>query len=659
MRRYILKTGPKGRRYAVDYERELNPEQLEVVMAEGGPMLVIAGAGSGKTRTVTYRVARLIESGVDPGRILLLTFTNKAAREMLHRVELLIKGDVRQVWGGTFHHVGNAILRRHATFLGYGDNYAILDREDTKVLINSCIGELKLDVTKRRFPKADLIGDIISLSINTGKGIEEILLERYPFFLPLASQIEELAAHYQRRKREMNLMDFDDLLANWKRLLIDFPEVREAYSKRFEHILVDEYQDTNLIQAEVVDILAEGHRNIMVVGDDAQSIYSFRGANFANIIDFPKRWPDVKIYKLTINYRSTPQILNLANESISLNKRQFPKKLKPIRKEGPKPALVSAQDVLEQAEFVAQRVLELREEGRDLSEIAVLYRSHYHSMELQMELTRRGIPFEVRSGLKFFEQAHLKDVLAYLKVIQNPRDELSWRRILKLIRSIGNATAEKIWQFIIRGGNPLEAMTAPELPDLVPLKGREDFQRLISLLSELKKGRFETPAEMIQRILDEGYEDYIKQTYPNYYSRLEDINQLANFALRYTSLERLLSELALLSDIAAEHLVAGGPEDERVILSSVHQAKGLEWSTVFIIWLVDGKFPVLRSLEDEEGEEEERRLFYVATTRAKEELYLCYPLWVEEGGRGAIIQRPSRFVRQTPSDCYERLVIER
>lgn len=657
LRRYTLKTDVKVGPYLVDYEKELNPEQLQVVMAGPGPLLVIAGAGSGKTRTVTYRVARLIESGVDPGSILLLTFTNKAAREMLHRVELLIKGDVNKVWGGTFHHVANIILRRHADLLGYGHNYSILDREDCKTILNSCIAELKLNIKERRFPKGDVLEDMVSLAVNTGRTLEQVARERYPFFISLLSEIEEVAKRYQTKKKEINVMSFDDLLINWKRLLTEFPQIKELYSQRFAHVLVDEYQDTNLIQAEIVDLVASVHRNIMVVGDDAQSIYSFRGANFANIFEFPKRYPDATTYKLTINYRSTPEILHLANESISFNERQFPKELRPISKPGSNPVLVAARDLYEQADFVAQRILEIRDEGRDLNHMAVLYRSHYHCMELQMELTRRGIPFEVRSGLKFFEQAHLKDLLAHLKILYNPLDELSWKRLLKLIRNIGNATAEKVWQFLIRG-DPLNSIQAPDLPQLVPARAREDLQRLVGILTRLKEEP-KNPGQMIELVLTQGYEEYLQATYINYLSRVEDIRQLANFAARYNSFQRFLAELALLTDMTAEHLVIAEPEDERVTLSSVHQAKGLEWPVVFIIWLAEGKFPSFRGLQEQTSEEEERRLFYVAATRAKEELYLCYPLFVEEGNRRAILQKLSRFIEQVSEDRYERWVIDK
>ncbi|MBI5199025.1 MAG: ATP-dependent helicase, partial [Nitrospirae bacterium] len=463
IKRYTIKTTEKPERFSVDYAKELNPEQYEAVMAGEGTILVIAGAGSGKTRTVTYRVARLVESGINPSRILLVTFTNKAAKEMLHRAEILIKTDIKRIWGGTFHHIGNLILRRHAETLGYKPNFSILDREDSKDLINACISDAGINIKARRFPQGDILGDIIGFSVNTEEPLEKVVYQRYPYFTQLIDDIERVAFKYNQRKKRLNLMDFDDLLLNWKRILEDSPDINEIYSNRFEHILVDEYQDTNKIQADIIDLLASRKKNLMVVGDDSQSIYSFRGANFANIIEFPKRYPYAKVYKLTINYRSTPEILGLANQSISFNRWQFPKALKTVKDSGAKPVLVAFNDVLQQAEFVAQRILELRDEGVSLNDIAVLYRSHYHSMELQMALTKRGIPYEVRSGIRFFEQAHIKDVTSYMRIIINPMDEIGWKRILKLITKIGNVTSSKIWDIISMTESPFDSLNSKEV----------------------------------------------------------------------------------------------------------------------------------------------------------------------------------------------------
>ena len=659
VKKYTIKAVKKTAEFSVDYANGLNPEQYKAVMAGEGPILVIAGAGSGKTRTVTYRVARLMESGANPSKILLVTFTNKAAKEMLHRAELLIKTDIRKIWGGTFHHIGNLILRRHAEAIGYKPNFSILDSEDSKDLINACVSDLGIDTKARRFPQADVLGDIIGLSVNTEGPLERVVYQRHPYFISLVDDIERVAIKYNQRKKRLNLMDFDDLLLNWKRLLEDFPDIREAYSNRFEHILVDEYQDTNKIQADIIDLLASRRRNIMVVGDDSQSIYSFRGANFANIIEFPKRYPDAKIYKLTINYRSTPEILDLANKSISFNKWQFPKSLRPIKETGDSPVLVAFNNVLQQSEFVAQRVLELRDEGMDLNDIAVLYRSHYHSMELQMEFTKRGIPYEVRSGIRFFEQAHIKDVTSYMRVIINPMDELGWKRILKLIPKIGNVTSSKIWEIISNRSHSLEALVSREVSNIVPrgaVKPFSDFLNNIKSYSEPEL--LKNPSEMIRLIINNGYEDYLLTKYTDAESRIEDLSQLSTFALQYESTKDFLSELALLTSVAAEDVVMGGDDDERVKLSSVHQAKGLEWKVVFIIWLSDGRFPSAKALKNGEGEEEERRLFYVAATRARDELYLCYPIMSQDRWQESIIMKPSRFIQELPEENYQKWVID-
>ncbi|HEY5611691.1 MAG TPA: ATP-dependent helicase, partial [Thermoanaerobaculia bacterium] len=456
IRKYQLRPPARTRPYRVRYEEELNPQQLEVVMAGDGPMLVIAGAGSGKTRTLTYRVSRVIEDGVDPSDILLLTFTNKAAREMLSRVEQLVTIDTRRIWGGTFHAMGNRLLRNYADILGYKRNFSILDEEDAKELMESSISASGAPTLEKRFPKGDVLLDIYSYGINTETPIEIYIDQNYPHFAMYLDAMREVFRRYAQRKREANAMDFDDLLLNWKILLVQFPDVSTALQAKFRHILVDEYQDTNKLQAEIVDRMAATRRNVMVVGDDAQSIYSFRGASFENIITFPHRFADAKIFKLEINYRSTPQILQLANAAIAHNRFQFPKELQAVRATGPDPAVVGVDDVYEQASFVAQRILELRDEGERLSDIAVLYRSHYQSLELQMELSRRLIPYEIRSGVRFFEQAHIKDVIAYLKIVMNTRDELSWKRALKLYPKIGERTASSIWSELSATNDPLQ-----------------------------------------------------------------------------------------------------------------------------------------------------------------------------------------------------------
>jgi DNA helicase II / ATP-dependent DNA helicase PcrA len=661
-RNYVIKSD-QPRATLINYREALNDEQRAVVGAGKGPLLVIAGAGSGKTRVVTYRVARLIEAGVAPARIMLVTFTNRAAREMLSRVEALLGADVRRVWGGTFHSLANRLLRRHAVSLGYENNYSILDAEDAKDLIDACIEEAAIDTRARRFPKGEVLREIFSYATNTDTPLEQMVAAKYPHFEPLNQQIARIDRLYQDRKRERNAMDYDDLLVNWKRLMSEKPEIAAIYQDQFQHVLVDEYQDTNTLQAEIVDLVAEKNRNLMVVGDDAQSIFGWRGADFKNIFQFQERYSDAQLFRLETNYRSTPEILMLANASIANNRRQFPKNLRAARPSRDlTPALIPARDAEQQAAFIAARILELRDEGMPLKEMAVLYRSHFHSLEVQLELTRRGIPYEVRSGVRFFEQAHVKDVAAYLRLLVNPRDELAWKRVLKLIPKIGNATAARVWERLAYAAEPLAMVRADDFAQALPkgaATGWREFAQLIKALTE--PDTLNQPARQMALILERGYIEYLQANYENAEAREEDLRQLANFAARFETTESFLSELALINTerfalpggTAGEDVVMGGDEDERLALSSIHQAKGLEWRAVFLVWAADGRFPSARSLRDAEGEEEERRLFYVALTRAQDELYVCYPLIEADRARQTVLQRPSRFVTEVPRALFE------
>lgn len=653
MKKYILQRASSN--LERDYRKELNPEQYAVAMHRSGPMLVLAGAGTGKTRTVTYRVARLIETGIRPGNLLLLTFTNKAAREMMRRAEGLIGRNIHGLWGGTFHHIGNMVLRRHCNLIGYRDSFSILDREDSKELFEICLS----DVGNKgaMVPGGVVLCDMYSLAKNKGVDLQELIPVRFPHFSRVIDEIVHVSALYDKKKKNLNLMDFDDLLTNWKKLLIEHGDIRERYSAQFMHILVDEYQDTNRLQAEIIDLLASAHRNLMVVGDDAQSIYSFRGADFENILKFPERYPDAALFNLTINYRSTPEILHLANKSIIHNVRQFHKDLHSVRKTGDIPSFVPLKDVLQQADFVAQKILDMNADGIALGDIAVLYRSHYQSMELQMELQRRGIPFEIRSGLKFFEQAHIKDILSFLRVIINPFDELSWKRILKLIPGIGNVTAGKIWDALHRSGDPrVEFCKTSRFVSRKSLDGFNLFLDLLGILNnEEQDGVSVKPSAAIEHIMKHGYQDYLFSHFPNAEDRILDIEQMTRFALRYSTLEPFVSELSLQSATAGD-VGEGDTNDGCVILSTVHQAKGLEWDVVFVIGLNDGGFPSPKSLKTGD-EEEERRLFYVAVTRARDDLYLCCP--ISSGGWHSIsFLRPSRFIRELPGDVYEEVLIE-
>ena len=667
-RRYTLRQPPRSRTDRLAYEDDLNPQQLEVVMAGEGALLVIAGAGSGKTRTVTYRLARLIEDGVRPEAILLLTFTNRASREMLHRAATLIQSDIRRVWGGTFHHIGNLLLRAYAPLLGFEPNFIILDREDSSDLVGDCIRLAGVDPKEKHFPKGNVLESLLSFTADTDRSVADAVMDRSPYLADRIAEIEAVAEVYRTRKREMQAMDFSDLLTHTRTLLTEHEEVRALHQERFEHILVDEYQDTNKVQADIIDLLAGGRKNLTVVGDDAQSIYSFRGAHFENIITFPDRYKDARLFRLEANYRSTHRILALANASISQNRRQFKKQLSTTRGEGPMPALIPCRDVLQQADFLAQRILELSDEGIPLSEMAVLYRAHYHSMEIQMELTRRGIPFEIRSGIRFFEQRHIKDVTAFVRLVSCPADELAWKRALRLLPRIGEATAARIWDVLRVQGDPIR-FACEQGEGIVPRGAREGwevFRTLIADMAGLHRPRGEgeggaaavPPTEMIALVLDRFYESYMESNFENAPVRSEDVRQLAEFAMQYESAEMFLSDLALMGTVAAEGSSPGGSDvpDEAVVLSSIHQAKGLEWKVVFMVWLTDTRFPHQRALADPDGEEEERRLFYVGITRTKDELHMCYPMLESDNRRMGIFLPPLTLCRRNSRGFVRALV---
>jgi DNA helicase-2/ATP-dependent DNA helicase PcrA len=703
-REYLLQPfrGPLG--LEIDYARDLNEQQLAAVTAPAGPALVIAGAGSGKTRTLTYRVAYLLEQGIAAERVLLLTFTNKAAREMMRRVAGLLGQEVGSLWGGTFHSIGNRVLRRQADLLGYGRDFTILDREDAKHLMTACVAESGIDLKATRFPKAEVLAEIFSLAVNTGRTIQQILDEDYGHFSPLAPDVAEVQRLYALRKQTANAMDFDDLLALWLRLLQEQAEALEHYQRRFQFVLVDEYQDTNKLQSQLIDLLAARHRNVMVVGDDAQSIYSWRGANFENILRFSERYPEARTYKIETNYRSTPEILRVANAAMAGNVRQFAKQLSPVRKSGPRPVVVVCQDGFEQAAFVAQRVLELREQEVDLNRMAVLYRSHFHALELQLELTRRNIPFSIASGIRFFEQAHIKDITAYLKLVANPRDEVSFLRLARMLPGIAGKGAARLWKsFRARfakeaaatapamagpagPGAPMAETVAPEpggpqpAPDKparpapparswsiaralqgcapeVPKKAAVAWAQFVATVSQLEAEELRPePSAMLGLVMEAGYEDYLEDNYTHYRSRLEDLTQLASFARQFPTLEDFLSQLALLANLEAEDDRPAPGDDEQIRLSTVHQAKGLEFDIVFVIMLCEGLFPSQRALQGGKGEEEERRLMYVAITRARDELYLSYPLVRAGYGGGAdLAQHASRFLSEIPHDLVEEV----
>jgi len=635
----------------IDYRAELNSEQYEVVTAGDGPCLVLAGAGSGKTRTLVYRVVYLLDHGVKPENILLVTFTNKASKEMLERINVTLGTDARGLWGGTFHHIGNRLLRMYGESIGIEKNFTILDSEDSLTLIKNCVqsatgGQPPQD---KYFPKARVIHSIISLSSNLCQSIRETIESRYDYLKPeYIGYIENTAIAYQERKRMINALDFDDLLAKWNELLENDSHLRHRLGEKFQYILVDEYQDTNYLQSRIIANLAQPQNNVVVVGDDAQSIYGFRGADVNNILEFPKVFKGAKIFHLNANYRSTPEILTLANYSINRNEKKFEKNLFAIKAQGQAPAVAALTDNYQQADFVCQRILDLqRENGLPLNQIAVLFRSHFQCLELEMELNKRNIPYQMRGGMRFFEQAHLKDVVAYLKIIANIKDEVSWLRLLTMQGGIGEATADKIWQQV---KDFSEIKQVSEMDIKLGAKAQIGWNNLQKTLSRIGKLDQDDLPAIIATILSAGYEDYLKANFENFSDRLDDLKQLISFIATYDGLDKFLADTMLADNFKGETVTEEKTEfSEELILSTIHQAKGLEWKVVFVIGLADGMFPHAKTYDKPQELEEERRLFYVAATRAMDELYLTYPLFSQDN-----ILRPSQFIKELPVTAYER-----
>jgi len=661
MRRIPLKKTVRDR-LSEQFGRDLNASQLAAVTAPDGYNLILAGPGSGKTRVITYRVAYLIAKGVAPESILLVTFTRRAARAMVARLEELIGSQASSVWAGTFHHIGNRILRRSAQALGYGPNFTILDSEDQLDLVRLAMEETGLFGSGKMAPKPSLVQHLLSYAFNVSRPIPELVAERHSDLVTWTPEIEKTAEAYARKKREANSMDYDDLLGQWARLVADFPDHRDSQGRHFRHILIDEMQDTNLVQVDLVEAIAQaGPGNLTAVGDDAQSIYRFRGANYDNILKFPERHPQARIFQLEINYRSSPEIVAFTNASIAHNHAGFAKNLVSARSSGCRPVVVPAADAYEESEFLCQQILEFHEPGIPLSRMAVLYRNHHDSILLQADLVARGIPYSVRSGLRFFEQAHVKDVLAYLRIIVNPQDEPAWRRLLLLLPGIGPAKGAAIWQHLARSTNPLEALATAETMKLVPAKSKGFFAGFVADLNKIRATEPQTqPALAISTIAQSGYPATLRVKYDRPENRLADIDQLAVLAAKYDSLERLIADLLLAGDVyGLDTLDNGATAPDLLILSTVHQAKGLEWSRVFVPRLIEDSFPNYRALEEGGGEEEERRIFYVAITRAMDELFLTYPLLISRGGRGpSILTTPSRFLTEVDSSLFEPAVLE-
>lgn len=641
----------------LDFRAELNDEQYAAVTAEPGPALVLAGAGSGKTRTLTYRVAWLLHRGVAPWRILLLTFTNKAAKEMLSRVEDLTGVAGHQFWGGTFHSIGLRMLRIHGESIGLPKTFTILDEGDAEGIMKDAIKAEDAAFTKsKNNPKPRVIRDIISYARNTLRPVPEVVREEYPFFENLGDKIGTFYEAYQKRKMDQNVVDYDDLLTYWLKLLETDEEVAGKYQERFQHILVDEYQDTNALQAQIIDRLGS-HHQIMAVGDDAQCIYTWRGADYENIMNFPERHPGTQIHKIETNYRSTPEILQFANGILLAQPAGsgYSKELRPVRESRQLPVMFPVMDTRQQAQIVCSRIRQLYDEGYNLADMAVLYRAHFHAMDLQTELSRQEIPYTITSGVRFFEQAHVRDIAAHLRLISNPTDMSAWHRVVTLLPKVGPASSEKLFLFARKRAesqkrNFFEVLEDPEVEAKVPKGGRDSWGEVAASLKDIwETAQEKRPSEVVRVAVEGWYSLYLRSEYPNWTQRAEDLEALVGFANRYDDLNEMLAQLVLLSSETSDRSV--DPDGDNLRLTTVHQAKGLEFPVVFVIGLADGMFPLKRAIEADDLEEE-RRLFYVSVTRAQNELYLTYPM-ISSGGGPPQRQNPSRFLREVPAEFFE------
>lgn len=752
----------------VPWEAELNSQQLAAVRAPGGPVLVLAGAGSGKTRVITYRVAYLITARrVPPQRIMLATFTNKAARAMLSRAEQVIGAAARDVTGGTFHHIANLLLRRYARVLGYENNFSILDESDQRSVMKAVRTEAGVDTKTKAFPSDRLLTDLASAIVNTNTDLETLLARRYPHLYDQCGEIERVLIGYHARKLASNQMDFDDLLVNFLRLLTENADVRQALTSRYQHILVDEYQDVNHVQAAIVRELylgwtegtgpqphgeatgrppaapgllsnnqnpnpelssqvhvagvlpaeneddvpaivdparqlevgpaakisaaeaiptvtaphagprtpesrlraADPGRGLFVVGDDAQSIYSFRGADYSNIRNFPDSFPGASVYKLEVNYRSVPQVLHLANAIMQDTDPQFRKELRPVKPSAPeRPLLLACRDADEQAEFVATQIIRLREDlGIPWRQVAVLYRAHNNRIELELELTQRNVPFVVRGGVRFFEQAHIKDLLSYLSVLVNARDELAWQRMLQMCNRVGPKTIGDVLAKLRPARDQAAGMLGRFInngvADSAKGQAKTALVELRDFLRQLQPQLERLPAaELIQLVVDGRLRAYLEVEYENWRQRLEDLDQLVLFANRFDTLQGLLAEVGLHGGFSGSDILHPDRdfdnEEGAVTLSTIHQAKGLEWKVVFIIHVQDEVIPHRMTRNNPEEEEEERRLLYVAVTRAEEMLFISFPQMTETRDFQRLINRPSRFLAGLPGDTYDEAVLE-
>jgi DNA helicase-2/ATP-dependent DNA helicase PcrA len=628
----------------IDYRQELNPAQLQAVTTLEGPVLVIAGAGSGKTRTLVYRLAYLVEQGVYPGAILLLTFTRKAAREMLTRAVNLLDQPLGRVMGGTFHGACYLWLRQYGERLGYPKGFTVMDRSDQGDLLQMLKERLGFKKLAGPFPRKDTIAEILGAVVNKDLSLDHLLGRDYPQFLEQRDHLAKMAAAYQNEKRRHGLLDYDDLLLEGRRLLTEHEDVRRTLSRRFQYLMVDEYQDTNRLQAELVQLLAFTHQNVMAVGDDSQSIYSFRGANFRNIMDFPRLFPGTRIIKLEENYRSTQPILDLANAIIAGARDKYTKCLFTRRADGIRPRLFRAASENEQSRLVVAQVQALQEEGTPLSRIAVLIRAGYHSFDLEIELVRAGIPFMKFGGFKFMESAHIKDLLAHLRVVANPRDTMSWNRLLLLVPGVGRQTCNR-FNSQVEGGFDLAAA----VKWLRNQRRPQELHDLAGLMEDLN-----APGQTLMSRMNQAlayYEPLAKVRYDDYPKRIKDLEHLLTITARYRELQTFLNDLTLEPPSSLADVVT--PTHDYLTLSTVHSAKGLEWDAVFIIWAAEGRFPAFYSQERDEEMEEERRLMYVAATRARDYLAVIFPSIGYIKQFGMTVNSPSRFIADIPRALLE------
>jgi DNA helicase-2/ATP-dependent DNA helicase PcrA len=625
---------------------ELNPAQREAVTSTEGPLLVIAGAGSGKTRTLVYRVAYLLEQGVRPENILLLTFTRKASQEMLWRAGQLLNETCRRVVGGTFHGIANMLLRRHGHHLGFGSSFTIIDQGDAEGIINLLKGSLGLTGRDLQFPTKRVLVSILSGSVNKSMDLEDLIYEQYAHLSEHVEAIVSIEKHYKEFKFNNGLMDYDDLLVNWKRLLAEVPEARAEIAARYSHIMVDEYQDTNLVQAEIVRLLAHGHENVMVVGDDSQSIYSFRGADFYNIMRFPKVFPEAQVIKLEENYRSSQPILSLTNDIMRNATEKYTKTLFTKIEGDVKPRLFAGRDEREEAVFVARKIADLRKNGMELSNIAVLFRSGFHSYKLELELNSSAVDFEKRGGMKLTETAHMKDVIAFLRLQVNPYDSLSWNRILLHLDKVGPKTAIKIVDKITEEDDPLQALSV--YPCGKPWKA--GMAKLVLLLQDMR--RETAPGTLYEQVLlyyQPLFEVIYRDDYPK---RQKDLDQLKSIIVEYADIQGFVDDTTLDPPDTSSGMQV--EDKDKIILSTIHSSKGLEWDAVFIIGLADGRFPHSKAQFGEQWEEE-RRLLYVAATRARKYLYLTYPRQLMTPDRQFKMTGISPFLAELRAGLYERL----